>query len=337
MRFPGGKASRLVWTTTVRGRELTLELFFNRRFTAAGGPDTSWTEQMRPDCSLMVRPAAVHPDVTSEELAVWLHFDAKYRVRARTSTEEHTRQRRDDMLKMHAYRDAIRRSAGAYVLYPGTADVQFVEHHEILPGLGAFVLRPQRNGANGADALEQFVRDVLDHVADSASQHERSRYWQARIYRYRPTAERPDRRLPALARPPADAMVLLGYVRDDEHWAWIIRTGLYNLRAGDRRGAVGPEADVLQAPDLVLYGPDRSPSLWSRRDAWFVQTQSDLQALAYPHPGGDDYLCCAVERRDDAPAWLASLVVGDGTLAPAIPGAPFVRSWDDLLEASYGA
>ena len=28
--------------------------------------------------------------------------------------------KRADLLKMHAYRDAIRRSAGAYVLYPGS-------------------------------------------------------------------------------------------------------------------------------------------------------------------------------------------------------------------------
>jgi hypothetical protein len=337
MRFPGGKASRMVWTTNVRGRDLTVELFFNRRFMAASGVSTSWTEQMHPDCSLLVRPAAVHPDVSSDELAVWLHFDAKYRVQARTSVAEHTRQRRDDMLKMHAYRDAIRRSAGAYVLYPGTADVQFVEHHEILPGLGAFVLRPQRNGANGTAVLEQFVRDVLDHVANSASQHERSRYWQARIYRHRPSAEQPARPLPAMAQPPADAMVLLGYVRDDEHWAWITEEGLYNVRAGHRRGAVGPEADALQAPDLVLYGPGRTPSLWSRRDAWFVQTQENLTALGYPEPRGDVYLCCAIERRDDEPVWLASVAVSAGTLAPAISGAPVVRSWSDLLEASYGS
>src|SRR5829696_8253469 len=33
--------------------------------------------------------------------------------------ERLARSKREDLLKMHAYRDAIRRSAGAYVLYPG--------------------------------------------------------------------------------------------------------------------------------------------------------------------------------------------------------------------------
>ena len=49
---------------------------------------------------------------------------------------------------MHAYRDAIRRSAGAYVIYPGDEErTPFMEHHEVLPGLGAFPLRPGATGA----------------------------------------------------------------------------------------------------------------------------------------------------------------------------------------------
>ena len=49
---------------------------------------------------------------------------------------------------MHAYRDAVRRTAGAYVLYPGKpGDGQkFAGFHEVLPGLGAFAIRPDKNG-----------------------------------------------------------------------------------------------------------------------------------------------------------------------------------------------
>jgi hypothetical protein len=67
------------------------------------------------------------------------------------------------MLKMHAYRDAIWRSAGAYVIYPGTAQDPIRMYHEILPGLGAFALRPPITGA--ADGASQVTQD------------ERSRYW----------------------------------------------------------------------------------------------------------------------------------------------------------------
>ena len=139
--------------------------------------------------------------MSSDELAIWLHFDAKYRVEYadrqfaapsmdqldlaadEEEIERLARSKREDLLKMHAYRDAIRRSAGAYVLYPGDHhQIPFTEHHEVLPSLGAFVLRPAEHETLGTSQLEQFLRDVLDHVADQATQHERSRFWRTVAY-----------------------------------------------------------------------------------------------------------------------------------------------------------
>ena len=75
-----------------------------------------------------------------EELITHIHFDAKYRVERLflsdgdmegdsdewmsriEEEEERGMYRRADLLKMHAYKDAIRRTGGAYVLYPGTED-----------------------------------------------------------------------------------------------------------------------------------------------------------------------------------------------------------------------
>src|SRR3982074_3376562 len=84
--------------------------------------------------------------------------------------------KRADLLKMHAYRDAIRRTAGSYVLYPGlpgrdAESRSFPEYHEILPGLGAFLLRPGEFGeADGSTALEGFLSDLFDHFASILSQ-----------------------------------------------------------------------------------------------------------------------------------------------------------------------
>ena len=68
---------------------------------------------------------------------VHIHFDAKYRVDrvsellgdtsdddvfengAEMRNENRSAAKYSDLLKMHTYRDAIRRTAGAYVLYPG--------------------------------------------------------------------------------------------------------------------------------------------------------------------------------------------------------------------------
>ena len=48
--------------------------------------------------------------------------------------------------------------------------------------------------------------------------------------------------------------MLLGYVRDQEHYNWIRSTGLYNLRADDRTGSVGLGSPELAAEIVVLYG-----------------------------------------------------------------------------------
>ena len=44
---------------------------------------------------------------------------------------------------MHAYKDAIRRSGGAYILYPGKTEskTNFQGFHEIIPGVGKFLPR----------------------------------------------------------------------------------------------------------------------------------------------------------------------------------------------------
>jgi len=111
---------------------------------------------MRPDCSVRIRPEGSTPTrVPAQELEIWLHFDAKYRVdnllAQLTPTPDSDEllgesttpggAKRDDLLKMHAYRDAISRTAGAYVLYPGS-EIKDIRRHpgfkEVLPGLGAF-------------------------------------------------------------------------------------------------------------------------------------------------------------------------------------------------------
>lgn len=52
------------------------------------------------------------------------------------------------------------------------------EYHEMLPGLGAFSLRPSGTGdAEGGGSIKKFIFDVFDHVGLQISQHERSRFW----------------------------------------------------------------------------------------------------------------------------------------------------------------
>jgi len=267
-----GRSRRLKGQINRLGRTLRVELWFNRTFGHRIGNRGSWSRPMRPDYSILITPDTTY----GEPDEVWIHFDAKYRVESVTGlfgddpvTEEDEARlmedeqsaearrvfKRADLLKMHAYRDAIRRSAGAYVIYPGTERELLPRFHELLPGLGAFALRPTRDGqGTGLDGLVEFVDAVLTHVATQTTQHERLRYWLRESTRgnYHAT-EHPA--VPFLTKPPADTIVLLGYVRSLEQLRWIHERRMYNMRTGGRRGSVLPGSQVLSAELVVLYGP----------------------------------------------------------------------------------
>jgi hypothetical protein len=116
-----------------------------------------------------------------------VHFDAKYRAEnlgmifgvdgEEADVDEEKEEgkatstyKRGDLLKMHAYNDAVRQTAGSYVLYPGSdSEKRMRKFHEVLPGVGAFVLKPGR--PEGRAALRDFLADVFRHQADQFTQY----------------------------------------------------------------------------------------------------------------------------------------------------------------------
>ena len=180
-------------------RVLKAKLSYNRSFTVTTErhQSGSWTRRLHPDYTLSFWPADFTEAVAERlELLVHIHFDAKYRVEdffslfgsAEESSDDASDEvtyKRQDLLKMHAYRDAIKRSQGAYVIYPGgnTDENIFRGFHEILPGLGAFGLSPNSDGsANGLSKLTSFLHDVLSHLASRSTAQERVSYHIARSY-----------------------------------------------------------------------------------------------------------------------------------------------------------
>jgi predicted component of viral defense system (DUF524 family) len=351
-----GDKSALSWEVVRHGRRLVVDLFFNRQFSvlARGSRDGSWSRAMRPDCSIRVRPVSDVPHQAKRgDLDVWLHFDAKYRVDLSIppggsqeaqqavdaeDADSFAHSKREDLLKMHAYRDAIRRTAGAYVLYPGDAPAHFREFSELLPGLGAFPLRPNASGEpGGVDSLTLFLNDVLTHVSRQASMHERDRFWSAAINERgsgQPVEHPP---APFLDRPPADTDVLLGYVRSPEQLNWIQRTQSYNVRAGRRPGSVQLHGRELSAPLLLLYksAPDglRVVHL-ARRGSWRAAEQVDLRNTGYPDPGGRLYFVTGFEPIEDIPAWLSRVDLERLRPGDRPRGAPFVKTWWELLASA---
>ena len=134
-----GKHTALFGDFITENRALKVKFSYNRSFK--GGikytdeQAGSYTTTLRPDYTLSVWPAMLkEKEAEKQDLIVHIHFDAKYKItqfQIQTSTDndlieqEENNERKGiyknaDLLKMHAYKDAIRRSGGAYVLYPGT-------------------------------------------------------------------------------------------------------------------------------------------------------------------------------------------------------------------------
>jgi hypothetical protein len=235
---------------------------------------------------------------------------------------------------MHAYRDAVQRSAAAFVLYPGTESKLFRQYHELLPGLGAFTLGPtEEGGVRGERSLRSFLEDVLDHLATHTTQHERGRYWTSRSYERRRPLVRPVRSAPFLTRPAADTTVLLGYVKSRAHLAWIRRTGLYNLRADERAGRVRSGAPELSTQLVLLYGDSIDHvDFYSATGVVEFLTRDDLLTLGYPSPGGGSYFCLSLDGIDSY-GWR-ELIGPDAVIdlwqemAPGVQkGSPIVVTW----------
>jgi hypothetical protein len=245
--------------------------------------------------------------------------------------------RRTDLLKMHAYRDAIHRSAGAYVLYPGDPSYgseSLQRYHEVLPGIGAFAMRPSADGhaeSRTRATISEFLDDVLEHLADQSSSRERATFWADRSY-VEPSGPA-GAAVAFISQPPADTSVLLGFVRSDEHLDWVLTNGLYNLRADDRDGSVASDSVAVSTELVLLYGPALVRSLlWRRSGPPALMTADDLRQSGYPSPRGQLYCCLPIVQLDafegPQPGALAHAI--DGFAQGSTMGAPLVVRWSDL-------
>jgi predicted component of viral defense system (DUF524 family) len=300
-----GRERRFHGTVNRLGRNIDLDLYYNRAFgpTRKDVEGGSWSLPMRPDCSLKLHAPSDGPGMAP----VWLHFDAKYKLSdfgllkdvAGAEADLAHQPVRDDLLKMHVYLGAIRRSVGSYVLFPGEGDANdpYRAYTELLPGLGAFSLRPVVGGAD-TQALKAFLEDVLVHVASVATQERRHRYWERQIFPDELPAPASTGREPIEGLPPADTSVLLGFVRSAQQMEWIRQTMLYNMRADvARNGSVSVNSLEAATQVLVLYSSSEVVDVWRLSGSASVLTAAQLLALGYPAPRGEAYVCVHLVER----------------------------------------
>ena len=170
-----------------------VNLYYNRTFSREEFSNTkyagSYSRPFRPDYTLEIYPSDyVKPEEAIREGAVsYIHFDAKYRITdlrffigldENEMTEEQIKEevendkqdsvtntyKRGDLLKMHTYNDAIRRTVGSYVLYPGDFDSKTKNYRlfeEVLPGVGAFAIKPSIQ-EDSENALKDFIFEIIE-------------------------------------------------------------------------------------------------------------------------------------------------------------------------------
>lgn len=337
-------------------RKLNIEFSYNKTFSGEkeyplGG---SWTRNLRPDYTLSVWPFGIEQEQAEiEELIVHIHFDAKYKIENlktifgsdETLDEEKEEQKkgtykRADILKMHTYRDAIRRTAGAYVLYPGSQSDKKFGFHELLPGLGAFAIRPSRQN-DGTEDLKLFLNEVVNHFLNRASQREKMSLKTFEIYKNKSNNELNEALPETFGKNrnmlPDETYILIGFYKDIEHLKWINQNKIYNARTGSSRGSVRLSPKETGAKYLLLHsnGEIKTNKLLKLNDSGpRVFSKEKMISKSYVNPSQDYYLVFDIEHKIELEfenmVWDISKL--EGFKGSRNSGLPFSVSFTELMK-----
>lgn len=134
----------------------------------------SYSHDLKPDISLEL--------FDSDELVGIVHFDAKYKLPENTTNIE------DDINKMHAYKDGIIGTVGAYALCLSQKKVIFHEEeigfhgeNDIFPSVGAF---PMNLDEKNIDKELDDVFGIIDKFANIELSSEINKYSKNRLHTY---------------------------------------------------------------------------------------------------------------------------------------------------------
>ena len=369
LKLKQGKELQIQGEYCTNHREFDVLLRYNRSFSSNenyfdGG---SWSLNLRPDYTLSFWPKDLSAeDAEKQELMVHLHFDAKYKVDSEflkelrgelANHDEKKKQARSntykngDLLKMHAYRDAIRRSYGSYILYPGDQSESPLKkaQREVVPSIGAFSVKPNKDD-DGVEHLKEFLKDTIENLSNRYSQREI-----LALNRYVTLGEEPkefeesEYRIPESFAPdehdfnerrallPGSTYVHVAYYKNQEHLEWIKRCRMYNFRMGGDNGAVEINENSTKARFLLLYNSDKvlTTELFEISPGFKVKFKDEL--IGYPSPNRDFYMI--VENVDEISIpelrdkiWdVAQLPEFRNQKGTKLEGAPFLINLQGLI------
>lgn len=152
-------------TILINDKEIDLTLYYNKTFSGKyinqednlrliiTHSKNSYSVQMRPDYTV---------EINIDNEKHYLHFDAKYKLKFSEAIKSF---KNDDIEKMHAYKDAILNSYGAFVLYPGNRSIIYSDDSDYnYFGVGAFPLTPGENKDNKINLtnfIDKFIKDLI--------------------------------------------------------------------------------------------------------------------------------------------------------------------------------
>lgn len=330
-----GKHTALSGTCLIKNRSLNIKFSFNRTFS--GNEDSfpksgSWTTAMRPDYTLSVWPSGLNESrndkgekaAEEQEQIVHIHFDAKYKVNHFTvksnkkDVEELSKEdvqeelnkikkqeragkfKNADLLKMHAYKDAIRRTGGAYILYPGNKETRFKGFHELIPGLGAFSLNPN-NEKKDVLSLSNFIDEVITHLINNASQRENIATKSYKVHK-NSTPNIINEPIPEYINGekliPDETYILVGFSKDNKRLKWYKEHGLYNFRMNDEKGSLVFKNEVVNAKYLLIResGKAEATHIFKIKSGIRVFSKERLETLGHPSVNKEHYLVVDFEN-----------------------------------------
>lgn len=132
--------------------DVKITLMYNYPFlhsdTYEIGNFSSYSEQLRPDYTLLIEFG---------DKKKFLHFDAKYKL-------DNDSYKKEDIYKMHTYKDGINDSIGAYILYPSNKKpIIFKETDGSYGSVGAFCLKPNTSN-NHKMIIKNFIKETIQDM-----------------------------------------------------------------------------------------------------------------------------------------------------------------------------
>lgn len=384
LNLVSGKQKSL-FGTYEQGRKYTICFSFNKTFSTSldynDKKQGSWTIPFRPDYTLSIWPNNLtEKDAEKNESIVHIHFDSKYKIKLKgfeavkenidgknedevkkeielALNQEKESERQDtfknaDLWKMHAYKDAIRRTGGAYILYPGESNnsPRFSGFHEILPGLGAFAIMPRKDRlkqSNDYPDLVKFIKELIEHFDNRLTQRERLSANIGKIFENKPLISNIN--IPEyidlsnnVKLIPSETFILVGYYRSSNHLDWVLKNSKYNIRIGDKENIITKE--MISAKYLLLFSEQKNECIFFNitSDTPLIYTKQHLINLMYHEevspPTQENYLIFEIKKGNatqldelniDKHVLKNNKAGFEGTKADAIP---FALSFEDLLK-----